>query len=275
MYACVRVCVRVCVCVCVCVRVCVCVCVYVCVCACMCVESTAHCHPLHGWHTTTLSATHCNALQRTATHCNTLQHTSALPCAMAPKRSTLGLFQHTATHCNTTQHTATHCNIPLSCRLRWPRNTAQWVLPTHRKTLQQNILQFTATHLRLAVCSDSKTQHNGSLATLCSILQHTATHYNTLRHTSALPCAMVPRHSTMGPFGGEGTRSIYIYIVWAPRYIHIYSVVYTYICIYIYTVWAPRNTLQHISFYVFLLGSSPGADMMICQYSLTSQLDRL
>ena len=53
-----------------------------------------------------LTATHCNALQRTATHCNALQHTIS----SAHRK-------HTATHCNA--HLAiylantlqTHCNI--------------------------------------------------------------------------------------------------------------------------------------------------------------------
>ena len=47
-----------------------------------------------------VTATHCNALQRTATHCNALQRT-ATHC---------NTLQRTATHCNTLQRTATHCN---------------------------------------------------------------------------------------------------------------------------------------------------------------------
>ena len=69
-----------------------------------------------------VTATHCNALQRTATHCNALQHT-ATHC---------NTLQHTATHCNTLQHTATYCNTlqhtPIGGGSRQDRNrTNKWV----------------------------------------------------------------------------------------------------------------------------------------------------
>ena len=60
------------------------------------------------------TASHCIALHRTATHCNALQHA-------AKRRNTLTLLlypcrychahQHTATYCNELRHTATHYNV--------------------------------------------------------------------------------------------------------------------------------------------------------------------
>ena len=76
-----------------------------------------------------LTATHCNLLQRTATHhynsplqhtCNTLathlQHTCNTPVSMLNRQCATEIerraaaLQRTATHCNALQHTAPHCN---------------------------------------------------------------------------------------------------------------------------------------------------------------------
>jgi len=67
-----------------------------------------------------VSATHCNTLQRTATHCNALQHTATHfvhqnACDLFIEPLPNKWAWHTAipsrplaTHCNTLQHTATH-----------------------------------------------------------------------------------------------------------------------------------------------------------------------
>jgi len=206
------VCVCVCECVFVCVRVCIfCVCVYVCVCVrktqndgtlCM-VDMLQHTlqhtatnlrlamrNGTESQHNGSL-ATHCNTLQHTATHCNTLQHT--------------------VTYCNTLPHIVTHCNTPPPCRVRWHRDTAQWVhlkawTPSVRTYIYvvwapSNTLQrgHPVTHW-----APSNTLWTPSVRTYIYVVWAPS---NTLQHTSALPCAMAPRHSTMGPFGSVATQS--------------------------------------------------------------------
>jgi len=153
------------------------------------------------WLTATLqhTATHCNILQHTATRCNTMQHN-------AIHRYTL---QHTTTHCNTLQYIATHCNT-----LQHTCNTLR-LTATHCNTLLHtathcNTLQYTATHCNTlqhtalikmecvsvwCVGGGECTQvHLGSWYPDVSssswhahdLLQHIATHCNTLQHNVKL-----------------------------------------------------------------------------------------
>jgi len=117
----------------------------------------------------TLTATHCNTLQRTAT-CSNLHHArgKVIGSKTRPASNEYGTatnsntLQHTATHCNTLQHTPTHCNA----------------------------LQYTAAHCttqqpkKLVAKLDRPVMHMvlQHSATQCNTLQHTATHCNRVQH---------------------------------------------------------------------------------------------
>ena len=121
-------------------------------------------------------------LRHTVRHCNILQRTAAThrTCASPFRRSP----KHTATHCITPQHTL--C-IRLMCR--GAQNRLQHTA-THRRCtadLQRssctevlakhcNTLQYTATHAT----------HQIYPAHLQRSPQHTATHFNTLKHTGCI-----------------------------------------------------------------------------------------
>jgi len=120
-----------------------------------------------------------NTLERITPHCKILQHTT--PCCRleAPKSTKLG---STAAHCNTLRHTKL-------------QDTA-----THYKTLQH-----TTTHCRFKVttstrlCSTKNSPRGASLSevttraptnthtpTHCNAPHHSATHYNSLQHTTEM-----------------------------------------------------------------------------------------
>jgi len=128
-------------------------------------------------------ATHCNTLQlhrntlqHTATHCNYIAtHCNYVQCRYCTNTATVWSVD-IATHCNTLQHTATHCKILQPCAKRY--------MATHYNSLQlcrtwtPHTLQHTdrSMHAMLIIL-----QHT---ATHCNTLQHTATHCNTLQHTA-------------------------------------------------------------------------------------------
>jgi len=118
-------------------------------------------------------ATHCHTLLHTAaTHCNTLntlQHTPLLVSlcrhhdqVTAPHYNTL--LQHNATHyCTLLYHIATHSKTP------------------HTLPASDAII----TRSKVRICCNICTTLQHTAATHCNaLLQHTATHRNTLQHTA-------------------------------------------------------------------------------------------
>ena len=113
-----------------------------------------------------LTATHHSAPKHTATRCNTLQrtatHLNTLPKTARDHHLTCNGNGKYATHCNSLQNSATHCNA-----------------------LQQTILvrwNWQGNPLRLVF----------RMPQSCLSLQHTATHYITLQHTtSCIPHASI------------------------------------------------------------------------------------
>ena len=104
------------------------------------------------------TVTHCNTLQHTATHYNTLQRT-------AKYRNTL---QHTATHCNTLQHTATRMLFRSSPHIN------DMLFMSNPYINEMSFISFMSCGVELMTNT---------------ILQHTATHCNTLQHTAtAMTC---------------------------------------------------------------------------------------
>jgi len=112
------------------------------------VDTATHCNTLQH------AATRCNTLQHTATHCNTgasvtargqvwkgiLQHTtsrSATHCNATHYNS----LQHTATYCNTLQHRRKYDSWRTSVKGHISTHCI-----THCNTLHCNTLQLTATH---------------------------------------------------------------------------------------------------------------------------------
>ena len=93
------------------------------------------------------------------------------------------------------------------------------LIASHGAKVQQHTLQHTL-------------QYIATRTTTCSItLQHSATHYNTLQHTTRCNTHRLPR--CQGPFcllGLANFPTIQIYV-----YVSIYIYTYVYICIYMYT----------------------------------------
>jgi len=83
--------------------------------------------------------------------------------------------EHAATRCKTLQNAATHCNT-LQQTLTSKREGARVTSETKVNGKDKNVLlQHTATHCNTL-------QHT---ATHCNTLHHTATHCNTLQHTAS------------------------------------------------------------------------------------------
>ena len=111
------------------------------------------------------------------------------------------------THCNKLQQAALHCNTL--------HHTAPHCITLHHTATRPvesfdapHILQHTATHCNTL-------QHT---ATHCNTLQHTATHRTTLHHT-ATPCTTLQQvrshHSMLCALSQEeGERREYVYAVW-------------------------------------------------------------
>jgi len=127
-----------------------------------------------------LSANHCNTrvLQHTATHCDRLQHT--------------------ATDCNRLQQAATHCNVRKKQTISnacahthmhdqmYTEIYTQYTA-THCNTLQQIATRYNAIHTfnhRNLLLSPCREWEGLFKHTAPYILQHTATHCNTLQHTA-------------------------------------------------------------------------------------------
>jgi len=79
-------------------------------------------------------------------------------------------LQHTATHCNALQHTATHNTL---------QHTATQI--TTSKEFDKGYIIYN--RFRSAVRYETLCDHFDSAGLLCTTLQHTATHYNTLQYT--------------------------------------------------------------------------------------------
>jgi len=148
-----------------------------------------------------LTATHCNALQRTAkytaTHCKAPQHTATYRNMLQQILLTDSMndgyasLQHITTQCNarcnilqcTAAYTAEHCN---TLQQVW-RSTARKIGAPHCNTLHctathvaicYNTLQHTAPHWNTL-------QHNATQCNALQQMQHTATHCNTPQHTAS------------------------------------------------------------------------------------------
>jgi len=166
--------------------------------------NTARCNTLQ--HT----ATHCNTLPHTATHCSTLQHTAThIYCTWVPRLNadthcnkhwkTKKWTQHAATHCNTLQHTATH----ICCT--WAPRAVDVELQDEMNTTRCNPRQRAATHCSNALqhtfvvperhlpwMSNCKMKWTQNTATHCNTLQHTTAHCNALQHTFVVPERHLP-----------------------------------------------------------------------------------
>jgi len=104
----------------------------------------------------------CNTLQHTATHCNTLQHT--------------------ATHYNSLQHTVTLCNYRNGTWSRGSRGVEVFANLQLRNYGCRRCCDWSCARLfALFEKIRGLLQHT---ATHCNTLQHTATHCNTLQHTA-------------------------------------------------------------------------------------------
>jgi len=124
---------------------------------------------------------YCNTLQQAATHSSTHSVTVPLfPC-------------HTATHCNTLQLTATHCNTLQHTAVQFFNVYSNLVPLPHRNRMYHvttycNTLQPAATHVGTGFWSaqwlDYVLMYGIPLTVVFCILQHTATHCNTLQHKS-------------------------------------------------------------------------------------------
>ena len=152
-------------------------------------------------------ATHCNTLQHTATHWDTLQHTVTQHDALSRYYATdVGLLaaaaqglQHAAIHCNTMQHTATHCNTLQHTAIHC--NTLQHTAAQHNALACCPATVCACAYMNIYtlqlwrgwyvdVCSKLAWPRHVNLYSCTAyciwsvVLQHTATHCNTLQHTA-------------------------------------------------------------------------------------------
>jgi len=114
-------------------------------------------------------------------------------------------LQYTATHCNTLHHTATHYRYPgLSRRSTASARALITIDLAYCNALHNcNTLQHTATHYRCSGPSHRST----ALARILiknwlNMLQHTATHCNTLQHTAGVQGLHIARRHWQGPRQG-------------------------------------------------------------------------
>jgi len=113
-------------------------------------------------------------LQHTATPCNTLQRTAT---------THYNTLQHTATHCNALQqHTATHCNHA-GCRIVSRYDIMSYRdIPHGCRVLQLVVAVCCSGSQCVAVCCNGFGMM--SYRAILFALQRSATHYNTLQHTT-------------------------------------------------------------------------------------------
>jgi len=153
----------------------------------------------------------CNTLQHTAKHCNKLQYTAyttthyntntrnallrvvqeksigpvriGMP-KMACFRNFAGVrLQHTATHCNTLQHTAMHCNALK--RTETHCNMLQHTFAIGAGNFERSGEDWDAKNGCFQKgCDCSMLQHTATHYNNCNALKHTVTLYNTLQHTA-------------------------------------------------------------------------------------------
>ena len=127
-----------------------------------------------------MMSTSTQALRHTATHCNTLQHTATY-CHTLPRTATLcHTTQQAATHCHTLLHNATGCNTPITPMGR--------VSEQQDKFVTGNLVAYLITAAFIwgnivvcwCICIHSYIYIYTFIYIYIYILQHTATHCNTL-----------------------------------------------------------------------------------------------
>jgi len=137
------------------------------------------------------SATQCNTLQHTATHsedvegspedtnphCYILQHISMQQhCNRTLQRNNTTLQHNTATQ---------HCNATLQYTLRMPRAELMGeILDAIPCNTLQHTVDTTLQHCNTALQHNTGQTEKRNYS--CIILQHTATHCNTLQHTATI-----------------------------------------------------------------------------------------
>ena len=131
------------------------------------------------------TATHCNTLQDTAIFCNTLQH-AATHC-----NTHCNKLQHTATLYTTLQHTLQHTATHRSAGQKsLDIDTVKVLLPMVRFLSQFVVVYLSGLCVScvecVAICRSVSQWFEGLCARVETLhrLQHTATHCNTLQHTS-------------------------------------------------------------------------------------------
>jgi len=139
------------------------------------------------------------------------QARATAPCIIMKSSLPANSLQHSATLCNTPQHTATHCKHaathcnPLhatgkgDCTVRYYEIVDNqphihyvdqvcfvglFYCNTLQHTATRYILQHTATHCNTLQHTASSCNTLQRTGTHCNTLQHTATHCNTLQHTA-------------------------------------------------------------------------------------------
>ena len=131
-----------------------------------------------------LTATDGNRLQQTAADCNRLQQTRALYCN-APLQLTAAHHGTLPTHCNSIKFRGAHCSTL--------QGTARICKARQDTARHCNTLQHTHAELITAIAANRRPLKNK-----LHILQHTATHSNTLYCTTPERNPSQPRRRTNG-----------------------------------------------------------------------------
>jgi len=115
------------------------------------------------------TATHCNTLQHTASHCNTWTYCCGSVVRWMGRATRCDTLHHAATHCNalqhavtpcsTLQHAATHCNTWMSDCIHWQEPSATILL------FDEWVVQHSATH------RNTLQQHTAIHCIRCNTLQ--------------------------------------------------------------------------------------------------------
>ena len=178
-------------------------------------HTATHCNTPQQTNTSIHSSNmHTDTLQRTATHCNTLRHT-ATSCnkpdtSIHSSNMHTDTLQCTSTHCDALQRIATHCHTlqrTATHPIQWytrtiyslahritQQHTATHYIPryVHQIGIHTSTLRHTATHCNTphtSICTPKRHSHGSFVvqhpATHCNTLQHTAAHCNTIHDTAA------------------------------------------------------------------------------------------
>ena len=94
-------------------------------------------------------------------------------------------LQHTATRCNTLQNTATYCNTDVWRHIRPQSSDKELVVVGQVVTVVMTVMGLVWIPV-LAPVSSGLYIYTHKVCTLCTALQHTATHCNTLQHVVSL-----------------------------------------------------------------------------------------